>query len=68
MMEDQENKYGPKFKMFEKMDNILNKILNEVNILHKNREIGLQEKWTENEVLQLLVAVFNLGEGEWHEI
>lgn len=50
IMEDQENKYGPKFKMFEKMDNILNKILNEVNILHKNREIGLQEKWTENEV------------------
>jgi hypothetical protein len=50
------------------MDNILNKILNEVNILNKTREVGLQEKWTENEISQLLVAVFNLGEGEWHEI
>jgi hypothetical protein len=50
------------------MDNILNKILNEVNILNKTREVGLNEKWTENEISQLLVAVFNLGEGEWHEI
>jgi len=68
IMEDQETKYGTKFKLFEKMDNILNKILNEVNILHKTREVGLQEKWTENEISQLLVAIFNLGEGEWHEI
>jgi len=32
------------------MDNILNKILNEVNILHKTKEVGLKEKWTENEI------------------
>ena len=68
IMEDQERKYGTRFKIFEKMDNILNKILTEVNVLHKSRETGLHEKWTENEVSQLLVAVFNLGEGEWYEI
>jgi hypothetical protein len=33
-MEDQERKYGARFKLFEKMDNILNKILTEVNVLH----------------------------------
>lgn len=68
IMEDQERKYGTRFKMFEKMDIILNKILTEVNVLHKTRDAGLKEKWTETEVSQLLVAVFNLGEGEWHEI
>lgn len=50
IMEDQERKYGQKFKIFERMDNILNKILTEVNVLHKTREVGLHEKWAENEV------------------
>jgi hypothetical protein len=50
IMEDQERKYGSKFKMFENIDNILNKILTEVTILHKSREIGLHEAWTDNEV------------------
>jgi hypothetical protein len=56
--------------------NILNKIINDVNILQKQRdreifsshEVKIEVKWTNVEIAQLLVAVFNLGEGEWYEI
>lgn len=46
IMEDQQLKYGDKFKLYEKMDNILNKILNEVNVMQKKRETGFDAKWT----------------------
>jgi hypothetical protein len=31
-------------------------------------EKSLEAKWTNTEIAQLLVAVFNMGEGEWAEI
>ena len=47
-------------------------MLNEIYGLHFEREqimIGDKKiKWTNVEIAQLLVAVFNLGEGEWYEI
>jgi hypothetical protein len=30
--------------------------------------VKIEVKWTNVEIAQLLVAVFNLGEGEWYEI
>ena len=67
---DQAN--GDKAHLYEKMDAVLNKILSEVNVLHqerKNQIIKVRDiKWSNVEIAQLLVAVFNLGEGEWFEI
>ena len=58
------------------LDQVLNKIYREVNVQHKKRktevrggnEKSLEAKWTNTEIAQLLVAVFNMGEGEWAEI
>ena len=67
---DQAN--GDKAHLYEKMDAVLNKILSEVNVLHEERKKQIMKikdiKWSNVEVAQLLVAVFNLGEGEWLEI
>jgi len=52
---------------------VLQKILSEVEELERARTKEILNcasavKWTNIEVAQLLVAVFNLGEGEWLEI
>ncbi len=48
------------------------KIYKEIVIKNKERTRELQQdtvvKWTKVEVAQLLVAVLNLGEGEWMEV
>lgn len=62
--------------MYNDLDQVLNKIYSEVNAQHKKRKIevlganekSLEAKWTNTEIAQLLVAVFNMGEGEWAEI
>lgn len=58
--------------MYEKMDAVLNKILTEVNVINEARDSEILKrkdiKWSNVEVAQLLVAIFNLGEGEWYEI
>lgn len=54
------------------MDAVLNKILTEVNVINEARDCEILKrkdiKWSNVEVAQLLVAIFNLGEGEWYEI
>lgn len=63
---------GDKAHLYEKMDAVLNKILSEVNVLHEERKGQTKKikdiKWSNIEIAQLLVAIFNLGEGEWFEI
>jgi hypothetical protein len=58
--------------LYEKMDAVLNKILTEVNVINEARDSEILKrkdiKWSNVEVAQLLVAIFNLGEGEWYEI
>lgn len=76
ILEDCQLNHGPELKCYDQIANILNKILDDVNKLHKQRqqeifashEVKIPAKWTTVEVAQLLVAVFNLGEGEWYEI
>ena len=59
-------------KDYDKIQMVLDKILNEVNELMHNRDDEITQnikvKWTNVEVAQLLIAVFNLGDGEWPEI
>lgn len=58
--------------MYNQIQEVIIKILKEVKHLHavRKREIvkNSHVKWTNVEVAQLLVAVLNLGEGEWIEI
>ena len=48
------------------------KILDESKEINQKREKAVLKsnkiEWTNKEVAQLLIAVFNLGEGEWLEI
>lgn len=44
------------------------KLCGEVSSLVKPRKQSLAAKWTDVEVAQVLVAVYNMGEGDWVEI
>ena len=48
------------------------KIIDEVKQIDNKRDkeiIKVQKvEWTKKEIGQLLIAIFNLGEGEWFEI
>ena len=71
-MKDCDRLHGEKAPLYDQIGNVLDKMLNEIFGLHFEREqimIGDKKiKWTNVEIAQLLVAVFNLGEGEWYEI
>ena len=66
---------GEEAHLYDDLEQILNKIYQEVSDQHKKRKsevLGADStkgaKWTNVEVAQLLVAVYNMGEGEWAEI
>ncbi|MGB1592543.1 MAG: SANT/Myb-like DNA-binding domain-containing protein [Promethearchaeia archaeon] len=66
---------GEEAHLYDDLEQILNKIYHEVSDQHKKRKqevLGSNStaatKWTNVEVAQLLVAVYNMGEGEWTEI
>jgi hypothetical protein len=48
------------------------KIIDEVKVIDAQRDKQIikppKVEWSQKEVAQLLIAVFNLGEGEWFEI
>lgn len=62
------------FEIFGNLSNVLDHIMKQVGDLHSKRNEEIfkaskeELKWTNTEVAQLLVAVFNIGEGEWLEI
>jgi len=72
ILDDCNLKHGESGHLYEKIGQVLLKIQNEMEKLHKERDLQILkvEKicWTNVEIAQLLVAVFNFGEGEWFEI
>ena len=71
IIDDCDQKYGKSGSIYSQIDQVLLKILDESKQIYQKREKAILKsnkiEWKNNEVAQLLIAVFNLGEGEWLE-
>lgn len=72
IIDECDQKYGNSGNIYNQIDQVLLKILDESKDINQKREKAILKankiEWTNKEVAQLLIAVFNLGEGEWLEI
>lgn len=72
IIDECDQKYGESGSIYNQIDQVLLKILDESKQIYEKREKEILKtkkvEWTNKEVVQLLIAVFNLGEGEWLEI
>ena len=64
--------HGESAPLYDKIGEVLKKIQRDVREISDKRDKELLKvervKWTNVEIAQLLVAVLNLGEGDWLEI
>jgi hypothetical protein len=64
--------HGQSASLYDKIDEVLDKIKRDVREIKDKRDHELLKvervSWTNVEIAQLLVAVLNLGEGDWLEI
>jgi len=64
--------HGDKANLYEKIGEVLKKIQEEIKGISDRRAKEINKvdtiTWSNIEIAQLLVAVFNLGEGEWQEV